>query len=107
MWAGGEASREEKPKVLAWVQLAATKASAIRTGMPGGRGKWRGKGEEDIKSIYLTCPPPTCLYLFAKPQGSLFESFAQLIMLFICMTYTRAVIIRTARCGSWGDTLIT
>lgn len=60
MWAGGE----EEPKVLTWALLAAAKASATRTWVPGSRDR-RRQGEEPVKSIYLTCPPPACLYLFA------------------------------------------
>ena len=60
MWAAGQALGEEELKVLAGALLAAAKALPE----PGCLGRGRGKREEPVKSVYLTCHPPSALYLF-------------------------------------------
>lgn len=59
---------------LVWALLTGARAGHPCRDGQGWREE-RGRKEESIKSLYLTCPPPTFLYLFANPEGSLLESF--------------------------------
>lgn len=72
---GAEASGEEEQKVLARALLAAVKASDHPD--QDGPGAERGQKRSPKKSIYLTCPPLSCLYLFAG-SSSLSDHLARI-----------------------------